>query len=222
MPDATPRGVSARTKTPPPPPPPEQPAAPASTLADATAEGPLSAGELRQFLSIAGRLGLGASVSDQLAASQAGQSPGVRIGSPYRALTNLSMPRRGRKPDDPNDLVLAGETVWLTDEEAARFNRHNERDGRRIPVLQPLDEVEPNAGPPRIPPRALSGPIHRPVSPPKGDTGPRPDPPGSSTLQILERIPEMAEPAPGDEDQHEPPAEGPDALDIPPRGHGGS
>lgn len=185
---------------------------------DAPDNGDISASDLRQFLDLAGRMGLQGQVSDQLAAATAGHTPGVRIGSPYRALCNLSLPRRGRRPDDPNDLVMAGETVYLTEAEAAAFNRHNDRDGRRIAVLQPLDEVEPNAGPPRIHPRALSGPIQHPVAPGPGDTGPRPDPPGSSAVLVAERIPELTEPAPGDEDQGPPVADGPDALDIPPRG----
>lgn len=149
------------------------------------------------------------------AANQHG--PAVRIGDAYVALTNLSVPRRGiLAPGEvrQSDLVQAGETVYLTPEEAAPYLRHGDRDGRRIPVIARKGEVDAN-NPPRPHPSYLSGPVFRPVTPPPGSDLPRPDPAGSSRLAMLDSpVPEAAPPVPGSENA--PPSQ--DAVDILPGG----
>jgi hypothetical protein len=146
-------------------------------------------------------------------------APAVRLGEPYLALVNLSVPRRGEplrnasgQPDVPQtDLVHAGETVYLTDDEAARFNRHDpDRDGRRIPVVRKLSE---GTDKPFVHPSLMSGPTFRPGPNPPGGTGPRADPPGSSQLIEMNPVPESAAPGVGDEN-----GKLTDALDIPPGG----
>jgi hypothetical protein len=136
----------------------------------------------------------------------------VRIGSPYQALVNLSLPRRD--PADKNtDLVMKGDTVYLTDAEAAAFNRHGNRDGRRVEVLRKLSGPAGNVVP-NIPTRALSGPLQGPP------VDARPDPAGSSfvTQQAAPMgPPEGNPPVPGSEmsaGQQEPPPV--DAVDLPP------
>lgn len=141
--------------------------------------------------------------------------PALRAGKPYVALINLSLPRRGDK-DKQCDLVPAGETVYLTDEEAATFLRHGSRDGRRVAVIRPKGEVDAN-NPPKPPPSLLTGPILRPQQPPPGSDLPRPDPAGSSHLLQYgtgNPVPESAQPQPGTENV----MPGPDAVDIPPSG----
>jgi hypothetical protein len=106
--------------------------------------------------------------------------PAVRLGREYVALTNLAVPRRDDK-DRQTDLVLAGDTVWLTDDEAAKFLRHGDRDGRRVSVIRLKSEVDANR-PPRPHPSLLTGPLMRPVTPAPGSDMPRPDPEGASRL----------------------------------------
>jgi hypothetical protein len=135
--------------------------------------------------------------------------PAVQLGKPYVALTNLSVPRRVQldPKDRQTDLVLAGETVYLTDEEAARYLRHGDRDGRRVAVIRAKSEVDAN-NPPRPHPSLLSGPILRPTTPPPGSDLARPDPAGSSRIVEQSPVPESSEPAP--------PSRSEDALDITP------
>jgi hypothetical protein len=129
--------------------------------------------------------------------------------SVYQALANLSVPRKG-DPGRETDLVLAGETIDLDDDVAALFLRP-----RRDPeVIRPAKQAsEPM---PRLLGRHLSGVAinHRTgkrIGFPGPPEGARPDPAGSSALQVL--IPEAAEPQPDSEAR--PPE---DAQDIPPRG----
>jgi hypothetical protein len=130
-------------------------------------------------------------------ASQA-QSPSVRPGAPYIALINLNVPRRGTDPLRGSDLVMAGETVNLTPEEAAGYMRHGPGDGRRIPVVRPATGPESSSDPVgRVAPRAVSGALRQPAAPPPGSDLPMPDPEGSSA--ILQETPEAAEPVPGSE-----------------------
>lgn len=158
-----------------------------------------------------------------LARDSAFDAPAVRRGEPYVALVNLSVPRRGDK-DRQTDLVLVGETVYLTAEEARNFNRHTPRDGRQVEIVQKLTGPDGTRETPRrIPPRALSGLIFRPqATPPVGSDAPRPDPEGSSRIQYMDDapIPERNQPQPdpahsADMLRDSVPA---DAVDLPPRG----
>jgi hypothetical protein len=110
--------------------------------------------------------------------------------------------------------VLAGDTVWLTDEEAARFERHGDRDGRRVAVVRLKSEVDAS-NPPRPHPTLLSGPVFRPAVPAPGTDGPRPDPAGST--RIVTVGPPEAQQVPV---QHggEPVLPAQDAVDILPGG----
>jgi len=158
-----------------------------------------------------------------LARDSAFQAPSVRRGEPYMALVNLSVPRRGDK-ERATDLVYAGETVYLTAEEAAAFNRHGSRDGRQVEVVRKLTGPDgTREAPPRIPPRALSGRLFRPTVPPPGSDAPRPDPEGSSRIQYIDdgRAPEAdagpAAPDAAEMADHLRETVQADAADIPPR-----
>jgi hypothetical protein len=158
---------------------------------------------------------------DKLAAKAAAASPhgpAVRIGEPYVALTNISLPRRGQESIKPaermNDLVPAGETVYLTPEEVALLERHEGKDGRRISVIRRKSEVD-NNNPPRPHPSYLSGPLFRPGTPPPGTDLPRPDPAGSTRVVEM-TVPETAQPQPGAENVQAGPNQ--DAVDILPGG----
>lgn len=149
------------------------------------------------------------------------KAPAVRQGEPYRALVNLSVPRRGDK-DLQCDLVYAGDTVYLTAEEAAAFNRHGQRDGRQVEVLQKLsgpDGSREQRGP--VPPRAVSGRIFTPPVPPRGSDAPRPDPEGSSQVQYFDDAPvperDQPQPDPAHAAATMTAAPEPDAVDVPPR-----
>lgn len=135
-------------------------------------------------------------------------------GTSYTALANLSLPRKGRKADDPNDLVGPGEQVILTAEQAAPFLN------RTPPVL--VKTADTKGGAVLLRPRDLSGRLRQPpAQPPKGYDGPRRDPPGSSHILVMQEIPEGAEPQPGDENSGAVPAGESivDAMDLPPSGH---
>jgi hypothetical protein len=155
---------------------------------------------------------------DELLA-RASQAPGIRIGDPYIALINLSVPRRvvrgadGKEPDNATELVPAGATVYLTEDEAAKYLRHGPADGRQIAVIRRATGSESSQELSRpLPPRAVSGKLNAPPPPPPGSEGPRPDPPGSSTIEYRDPVvPESAEPQPGSED-----FAGQDAEDIMP------
>jgi hypothetical protein len=161
------------------------------------------------------------SLNELLARDSAFEAPSVRRGEPYVALINLSVPRRGDK-ERATDLVYAGDTVYLTAEEAAAFNRHGVRDGRQVDVVRKLSGPDGSREPVGlIPPRAVSGRIFRPVPPPPGSDAPRPDPEGSSAIQYVDApaIPESSQPQPdpsemADHLRSEPL---PDAVDLPPR-----
>lgn len=161
---------------------------------------------------------------DLMARDTAFATPATRFGEPYEALINLSVRRRGENKDNNADLVLAGETVYLTVEEAAAFNRKGARDGRQVDVVRKLSGPDGSREPlPRIPPRAVSGRLFRPVMPPPESDAARPDPDGSSRIQYLAdqgRAPESegamtASPEEMADHLSEAPAS---AMDIPPRG----
>jgi hypothetical protein len=128
----------------------------------------------------------------------------------YQAITNLSVPRKG-DPGKETDLVMAGETAELDDETAALF-----LPPRRVPAV--IRAAKESGDPlPRIHPKMLFGNAINPrTGQPLGRPGPpegaRPDPPGSSAVQVM--IPEANEPQPGDEAG----AAAVDAEDILPRG----
>ena len=156
---------------------------------------------------------------ETLLARQSMGAPGVRIGKPYIALVNLSVPRRvvrgadGKEPDNATEIAMAGDTVYLTDDEAAGFLRHGPKDGRRIAVIRPATGPESSQELSRpLPPRAVSGHLNGPPA------DARPDPAGSSAIQVAQPlIPETAEPTPGQEnwDGNAGPGSGPvEAQDI--------
>jgi hypothetical protein len=163
-----------------------------------------------------------------LARASADKTPATRIGSPYEALICLSVPRRGDK-DRQTDLVMPGETVYLTDEEARWFERHGNRDGRQVAVIRRLSGPESTSEPaPRLLPRHVSGRLFRPAVPPPGSDAPRPDPQGSSSIQVVDdggRAPEAdgastAEPSEMEAHLTAAPVVA-DAVDLPPtRGRG--
>jgi hypothetical protein len=133
-------------------------------------------------------------------------------GSKYIALTNLSRPRKNRKPDDPNDLVPAGETVVMTAEEAAMYLPPN----KPVPMVAKIGD---SAGAALLLPRQMSGRMRQPPSnPPKGYDGPRRDPAGSTHILVMEEATDGADHLP--EGEHAAAfTEGVvDALDIPPSG----
>jgi hypothetical protein len=164
-----------------------------------------------------------ATLDKLLVRASAGRAPGARIGEAYEALTALSVPRRGDVKEKATDLVLAGETVFLTEEEARAFERHGTRDGRQVPVIRKLSGADGSREAlPRLLPRHVSGRLFRPPPPPPGSDAARPDPEGSSRVQVLEdgRAPETegamtADPA--EMAEHLRDSAVPDAVDLPPR-----
>lgn len=173
-----------------------------------------------------------ATLAALLARDSADKSPATRVGEPYEALVSLSVPRRGDK-DRATDLVMPGETVYLTEEEARAFSRHGSRDGRQVPVVRKLSgpdgsrEPLPQAGAngSALLPRHVSGRLFRPVMPPPGSELPRPDPEGSSHIQVTEdgRAPEMAgsmAPEPSEMTDNLRETVQADAMDLPPSRRG--
>jgi hypothetical protein len=164
--------------------------------------GPLDDGERLLLTNLLGRMSAGQA-----------PSPGVRVGNPYQALANISIPRRGDWQRN-TDLVRPGETVYLTDDEAAAINQNMRRVTRRnVDVLRPAKEAG-SSPMPKLTGRVLSGPLNAPPPPPPGSDMARPDPPGSTKILITQDVaPEASEPSIGSEDA--PPAEA-DAMDLPP------
>lgn len=134
-----------------------------------------------------------------------------KTGEMYEALTHLSVPRIN-DPEHKTDLVLRGNPVRLTDEQARPFLE------RTPPVIRKIRRGQSAA--PVLRPRDLSGRIMVPPSqPPRGYTGPRADPAGSSQAILIQ--PEANEPVPGSENlmpQGAGPAGEPDAADLKPGG----
>lgn len=113
---------------------------------------------------------------------------------------NISLPRKG-DAEKQTDLIETGGTFTATEDQVANL-------------------LHPKFGPPRIRKIEEQGQempqiLPRMVSNRAAGPGPdaRPDPPGSSRTQVLERIPELTEPQPDTETK---PAEV-EALDIAPR-----
>lgn len=133
--------------------------------------------------------------------------------SQYQALTALSVPQidpETGKQTDTNEVVAAGDTVWLTERQAANFMRHGPGTGRMTPAIRPKSEAGQPL--PKLSPALLSGPVRQPAPPPRNTDLPRPDPEGSSHL--LQMIPEASEPQPGSEEG----GFDADAIDIAPSG----
>lgn len=123
----------------------------------------------------------------------------------WQALMNISLPRTGPAAEKQTDLVPPGETFTATEDQVThllhpKFGppriRKIEEQGQEMPLILPRHVSNRQFGPP---------------------VDARPDPRGSSGVQVLERIPELTEPAPDTE--HRPVDE---AVDIPPRGRGRS
>ena len=130
-------------------------------------------------------------------------TPAARVGEQYVALACLSVPRRG-------------------EEEARSFNRKGVRDGRQVDVLRKVTGADgTHEAPPRLPPRALSGRLFRPATPPQGSDAPRPDPEGSSSISVLDdgRAPEgePSRPDPSEMADHLRETVAVDAAYLPPR-----
>ena len=128
----------------------------------------------------------------------------------YQAITFISHPRKG-DPNRETDLIYPGDTLDLTDEEAALY-----LPPRRVPAVIRAS-AEAGEPLPRLHPKQLSGVAVNPrtgrrVGQPGPPDGARPDPAGSSAVQVLEP-PEANEPQP--DSQNQPPAD--DAVDLPPR-----
>jgi hypothetical protein len=127
----------------------------------------------------------------------------------YQALVNLSVPRVG-DPGKETDLVETGETVELTDDQAALFLPPK----RAEALIRPAKESGQPL--PRLHPRLLSAVAINPrtgkrIGMPGPPEGARPDPAGSSSVQVM--IPEANEPQIDSEN-----AGDGDAVDIPPSG----
>lgn len=124
--------------------------------------------------------------------------PAVQVGKPYVALTWLSVPRREQADpkDRQTDRVAPGETIYLTDDEAAKFLRHGPQDGRRVAVIRAKNEVDQN-NVPKPHPSLLSGLPFRASAPIPGTDMPRPDPAGASRIIESNVPPEMQVPQEG-------------------------
>jgi len=121
----------------------------------------------------------------------------------WQALVNISLPRKG-DAEKQTDLILVGETFEAEEPRVAnllhpKFGppriRRIEEQGQEMPLILPRHVSNRQFGP---------------------AAGARPDPKGSSGVQVLERIPELTEPSPDSERTPSGDAEV-DAVDIPPR-----
>jgi hypothetical protein len=130
----------------------------------------------------------------------------------YQALVHVSVPQRDPvtgKPTGQSDLIAPGEIVELTEQEARHLMDTSPRSGHRVALVRPAkDAKEPLL---RVHPAHASG---MQMGPPAEA---RPDPAGSSRIQVMQDAtsqPEANEPAPGSEGQL--PSDLVDALDIVP------
>lgn len=135
--------------------------------------------------------------------------------SRYQALVNISVPQRDvvtGKPTGQTDLVGPGEIVELDEREAAHLMDTSPRSGHRVPLIRRVEEQDEPL--PRVHPAHASG---MQMGPPAEA---RPDPKGSSRIQVMQEAPpagdgpEGHEPQPGSEGQL--PSDLIDALDIAP------
>ena len=117
----------------------------------------------------------------------------------WQALMNISLPRKG-DVDKQTDLITVGDTFEADESRVARL-LNPEFGPPRIRKIEERNEPMP-----LILPRSVSNRMQG------APAGARPDPAGSSSVQVLEKIPELTEPQP---DSEHGPAE--EAVDIPPR-----
>ena len=117
----------------------------------------------------------------------------------WQALMNISLPRKG-DAEKQTDLITPGET-FEAEESRVQQLLHPKTGPPRIRRIEEQGQDRP-----LILPRMVSGPQFGP--PPDA----RPDPAGSSAVQVLEKIPEMTEPQPDSEQRPDQ-----DAVDLPPR-----
>lgn len=112
----------------------------------------------------------------------------------WLALDNISLARKG-DPGRQTDLIMHGETFEAADRDVEALLR---------PKMGPprIMKASDQAAAPTYRPRDLSGPLRGP------EQGARPDPAGSSRVQVLQDIPELTEPSAGSENE--------DAIDLPP------
>jgi hypothetical protein len=89
----------------------------------------------------------------------------------YEALTNLTIGRGASDKEKAADIILRGETVTLTDEQAERFLH-----GHPVPVVRRAGE---SGALPQITARALFRP-----QPGPNQFGARPDPAGASRVSV--------------------------------------
>jgi hypothetical protein len=145
------------------------------------------------------------------------QAPVSEGRSRYQVLVNTSVPQRDPvtgKPTGQTDLVPPGEIVELTEQEAHHLMDTGPRSGHRIPLIRPYNER--NEPLKRVHPAHASG---LQIGP---SVDARPDPAGSSRIQVMQDAPatgggegpEGHEPQAGSE--RELPSDLIDALDIAP------
>jgi hypothetical protein len=117
----------------------------------------------------------------------------------WQALMNISLPRKG-DVDKQTDLITTGDTFEA--DETRVQNLLNPKFGPpRIRKIEEQSQPLPKILPRMVSNRQFGAPV-----------GTRPDPAGSSNVQVLEKIPELTEPQP---DSEQKPVE--EAVDIPPR-----
>src|SRR5260370_36963319 len=93
----------------------------------------------------------------------------------WLALDKISLARI-KDPDKQTDLVMRGETFERTEEQVAALLRPKQGPPR---IIKAIDQ----SAAPTYRPRDLSGPLRGPM------VGARPDPAGSSAIQVLGEIP---------------------------------
>ena len=118
----------------------------------------------------------------------------------WLALDNISLPRLG-DPEKLTDMVPRGETFERTEKEVEGLLRPRMGPPR---IIKAVDQ----AAAPTYRPRDLSGSLRGP------NVMARPDPKGSSTIRVMQGIPELTDPQAGEENDGESLEQG--AIDLPP------
>jgi len=117
----------------------------------------------------------------------------------WQALMNVSLPRKG-DAEKQTDLIMTGDT-FEAEEVRVQNLLHPKFGPPRIRKIEEQSQPLPNILPRLVSNRQFGAPA-----------GARPDPAGSSAVQVLEKIPELAEPMPDSEQKAVE-----EAVDIPPR-----